>query len=910
VSLRQTSLRRAVFVSLLLTALASQAAQAAQLQLSWTANSTDEDGFSVERKTGTTGTFAEIARTGPVTIYTDSGLPDGTTYCYQLRAFNTAGYSGYSNQACGTTGQTLTVVPAGTGSGTVTSSPAGISCGPTCAASFPGGSAVTLTAASATGSVFAGWSGGGCSGTGACAVTLTAATAVTATFTSLPSQTVTLTPQDTFLNLDTINYSASTTLATYTWPNNQVANAILMKFDLSSVPSGVTVYRAVLGLSLVESDTSPDATYTVTVHKIVGRNPDLTRATGYTYDGTNGWTPTSCCYTNIPLAQADISAPYDTQSIDKTLGYKSWTVTALVQEWLASPSSNFGLLLNSDGSKLADRYRSFASAENPTASIRPYLSITYSLPTGVTLTVTRAGSGSGTVTSSPAGISCGATCNASYASGTAVTLTATAASGSVFAGWSGGGCSGTGPCAVTLTATTTVTATFNPAPPPSVSLTVAKAGTGSGTVTSSPAGISCGATCSASYVSGTAVTLTATPASGSVFAGWSGGGCSGTGPCAVTLTAATTVTATFTVPTVMLTVSRGGTGNGTVTSSPAGINCGAICAAAYANGTLVALTATPAKNSLFAGWSGACSGATSCVVTMTAARSVTATFAKQTHRKANIAVYRDTTELWQIQLASGSVSTVTWGSYGPDDIPVPADYDGDGLADLAIYEKSTGRWEILNSASGTPTTMTVVAPVPGDLPIPADYDGDGRADPAIYRTATGEFFVLRSSDGVLAQLCCAAPPLGDVPIPADYDGDGRADVAVYRGATGEFFILRSSDGVLTRLCCAAPKLDDVPIAADYDGDGRADVAVYRGATGEFFILRSSDGVLTRLCCAAPKLGDVPIPVDYDGDGRADVGVYRQTTGDWFILRSSNGTLSRSNLGTPMPGDIPVPASYE
>src|SRR5207244_4462115 len=67
-----------------------------------------------------------------------------------------------------------------------------------------------------------------------------------------------------------------------------------------------------------------------------------------------------------------------------------------------------------------------------------------------------------------------------------------------------------------------------------------------GTVTSNPAGISCGATCTAMFQSATAITLTAVPAGGSVFSGWSGGGCSGTGTCMVTLNANTTVTATFT----------------------------------------------------------------------------------------------------------------------------------------------------------------------------------------------------------------------------------------------------------------------------------------------------------------------------------------------------------------------------
>ena len=79
-------------------------------------------------------------------------------------------------------------------------------------------------------------------------------------------------------------------------------------------------------------------------------------------------------------------------------------------------------------------------------------------------------------------------------------------------------------------------------------LTITKAGTGSGTVTSNPAGINCGNTCLASYNSGTSVTLTATSTVGSIFTGWTGGGCTGTGTCMVTMNAAQSITATFTSP--------------------------------------------------------------------------------------------------------------------------------------------------------------------------------------------------------------------------------------------------------------------------------------------------------------------------------------------------------------------------
>jgi Divergent InlB B-repeat domain len=158
------------------------------------------------------------------------------------------------------------------------------------------------------------------------------------------------------------------------------------------------------------------------------------------------------------------------------------------------------------------------------------------------LSVGRAGTGTGTVSSSPAGISCGASCSSSFTSGTVVTLTASPAAGSTFAGWSGAGCAGTGACSVTMNAAQSVTATFNNV---LFSLTVTLAGTGTGTVSSSPAGISCAGTCGNSFNAGTTVTLTASPAAGSAFAGWSGAGCTGTGACLVTMNAAQSVIATF-----------------------------------------------------------------------------------------------------------------------------------------------------------------------------------------------------------------------------------------------------------------------------------------------------------------------------------------------------------------------------
>ena len=129
----------------------------------------------------------------------------------------------------------------------------------------------------------------------------------------------------------------------------------------------------------------------------------------------------------------------------------------------------------------------------------------FNITIGQQLTVVLAGTGTGTVTANAGAINCPTVCSDIYP-GTAVTLTPSNGTGT-FAGWSGA-CTGTGSCVVTVDAAKSVTATFNL---PTFALTVSKAGTGVGLVTSNPAGINCGATCTASYTSGTVVTLTAAP---------------------------------------------------------------------------------------------------------------------------------------------------------------------------------------------------------------------------------------------------------------------------------------------------------------------------------------------------------------------------------------------------------------
>ena len=294
------------------------------------------------------------------------------------------------------------------------------------------------------------------------------------------------------------------------------------------------------------------------------------------------------------------------------------------------------------GSSYTAPAATFVSLQNGDRSGAGQIDLTYSVP-DFKLRIQPAGDGAGFIGSEPAGLECGqnepdrTVCAADFADGTAVELTPYPAPGNEFAGFSGGGCSGTAPCTVTMDQARTVGATFVPA---QRTLEVQTAGAGAGWVASSPVGVDCGraeaghTACSAAFATDSQVTLTPHASADSRFAGFSGGGCAGTGPCTVSMEVARTVHAEFAKDYRTLAVTPAGGGAGVVDSNPVGIDCGLrsvghhTCSAAWVDGTRVTLTAEPHVGSRFEGFSGGgCAGTAPCAVTMTQAQAVSANFA-------------------------------------------------------------------------------------------------------------------------------------------------------------------------------------------------------------------------------------------------------------------------------------------
>ncbi|MFW6283332.1 MAG: DNRLRE domain-containing protein, partial [Minisyncoccales bacterium] len=183
--------------------------------------------------------------------------------------------------------------------------------------------------------------------------------------------------KDTFININTENLSQETTLNTYTWPENEIANAILMKADLSDLSSDITNIISAK-LYLYQTDSGGDSNYDLSVHRIINHNPVISEANGYTYDGVNNWSSSNHRSDGVPLAQGDISSALNTKTLDLNSGYKEFDITQIVNHWLENPSENYGLLINSDDSASSDSYRFFASTENSDSEKRPYVVVEYS----------------------------------------------------------------------------------------------------------------------------------------------------------------------------------------------------------------------------------------------------------------------------------------------------------------------------------------------------------------------------------------------------------------------------------------------------------------------------------------------------------------------------------------------------
>src|SRR3989338_4959655 len=526
-----------------------------------------------------------------------------------------------------TTTYTLTVTKDGANGSLSTNTVSG-------AGTYTSGSTVTVTAAADATSQLDNWSSGCASAnissdgsSGWCTVQMTASKTVTASF-----------------------KSKTTSTATYTLTVNK-----------SSTPSGSLSTNTVTGAGTYTSGSTVTVTAAADATSQLDNWSSGCASANISSDGSSGWctvqmtasktvtasfkskTTSTATYTLTVNKSSTPSGSLSTNTVTGAGTYTSGsTVTVTAAADATSQLDNWSsgcasANISSDGSSGWCTVQMTAS-KTVTATFKTKTTSTATYTLTVNKSSTPSGStANGTVTGA-----------GTYTSGSTVTVTAAADSSSQLDNWSSGCASAnissdgsSGWCTVQMTASKTVTASFkSKTSSTNYVLTVSKQSVngGNGTVTISPTtATSCGYGCF-NYPAGERVILVASPNSGSTFSGWSGD-CVGLGlTCNVTMSLAKNVIATFSAGTTTggggtpagffnLSVTKQGSGVGTVRSFPTGIDCGTACDDDFDSGDNVILTVLADDSSIFSGWGGDCSGTgITCTVSMTATKTVTASF--------------------------------------------------------------------------------------------------------------------------------------------------------------------------------------------------------------------------------------------------------------------------------------------
>jgi hypothetical protein len=213
------------------------------------------------------------------------------------------------------------------------------------------------------------------------------------------------------------------------------------------------------------------------------------------------------------------------------------------------------------------------------------------------------------------------------------------------------------------------------------------------------------------------------------------------------------------------------------------------------------------------------------------------------------------------------------------DVPLAGNFVGDGIAELAVFDRATATFQI-SQPSGP---IVVPFGLGTDQPVVGDWDGNGVLNLGV-RRAPDRTFYLDTPAGVVSAV------LGnrsDLPVAGDWDGNGAWDIGV-RKASSNVFRLRNATG--RTFPVRLGKAGDIPVTGDWNGDGATDLGVYDITKARFTLrIKDANGLvwITRVVYGSP--GDLPVTGDWDGNGRTDLGVWKPSTAQFFQRYAASPT---------------------
>jgi virginiamycin B lyase len=344
-----------------------------------------------------------------------------------------------------------------------------------------------------------------------------------------------------------------------------------------------------------------------------------------------------------------------------------------------------------------------------------------------------------------------------------------------------------------------------------------------------------------------------------------------------------------------LTLSAGVSGSGTVTSTPSGISCGSTCSASFGSGTQVTLNETPASGWVFSGWSGACSGAGSCVVTMSAAESVTAAFliaqggltrtfvssaGVDTNPCTVTAPCATFAQAYTLTQPTGIIAALDPGKYGPLTITYPVTVNGNGWAAITGTAQGNG--------------ITVNADVGNVILTGLEVDGAGAAYNGIVFNSGASLTVSNcivkdfiSNNSVTGNGIMIAPTSGAVDFTiVNTVALNNASAGIhYLPATGSAAAIGAIDHII-----AANNAIGIAVDLSATSGGSAAVTISNSTANN----NTSDGVV------AASTGDtVTVTADHDEISSNGTGVSIGANTSVLLSRSviaENSTYGISNSG--------------